>query len=314
MGLSYQDLLHKLESLLEKKFSDKDTQFNVKFLELANAINDLKRSNSQLIQVNSALIDQNKALRAALRAQSSIPVDDDSDGSDEFRDARDGGVACGDIRDEASYDANNVDGNKEEDVSADKKYHDVLILTDSIYRHVGTVCPKQNTPLNLPFASCFMVGNISVKKVVCPGARCDRLLSLAAELHINHSFGHVIVHVGVNYTRSQMPPLEVADEIKQLLDAVGELFDAKTSFSCALPVSNPRMTDYIDIVNGNVSDFCWVRGYGFIQCMRFMPRDERASLLAMDGIHLSSKGARALFFSVAEHIKYEHKFTALPFF
>ena len=114
MGLTYQDLLNKLEQLLEKKFSDKDTQFNDKFLELSNAISDLKRSNSQLIQVNSALL-----------AQSSNPVGDGSNG-DEFRIARDGGVACGDVRDDVSC-INNVDGN-EEDASGTKKCYDVLVI------------------------------------------------------------------------------------------------------------------------------------------------------------------------------------------
>lgn len=305
MGLTYQELLNKIDSLLDKKFSGLDgelsSKVNAKFTELSTAISDLKRTNSKLIEINSALIEQNKKLRAH-SCEHEVTYDGDVYVGEEVC------AGAGDVIGDVTLDARSADadvGRKCDRVT--KKFYDTLILSDSIYRHVGTECPKENYPAGLPFASYFTVGNVSVMKVICPGARCDRLLSLAAELNMNYSFGHTILHVGANYTRSVTSPHDVSDEINALMDAVGALYDCKFSFSCMLPQSNQSVTGGINIVNTEVSDFCLHRGYGFLQCTLFVRREGRNSLLAYDGIHLSRKGVRALHYCVEEHIKYEHK-------
>ena len=57
MGLTYQDLLEKIEASLDSKIDDK-------FLELLTEIKELKGTNSKLIEINKALIAQNNELRA----------------------------------------------------------------------------------------------------------------------------------------------------------------------------------------------------------------------------------------------------------
>ena len=58
MGLTYQDLVGKIEACLETKFIDK---FNDLYAEL----HELKQTNKDLININKALIAQNKDLRSA---------------------------------------------------------------------------------------------------------------------------------------------------------------------------------------------------------------------------------------------------------
>ena len=72
MGLTYQDLLNRIEAVLETKFSDK---FNDLFAELK----DLKQSNSDLIKINKALISQNKDLRSLSSTHSDSESDIDCD-------------------------------------------------------------------------------------------------------------------------------------------------------------------------------------------------------------------------------------------
>ena len=72
-------------------------------------------------------------------------------------------------------------------VSAKKQPYRVLILSDSIFRHVAGDCPKikgdtriieQDINIPLPINH----PPITAKKIVIPGARCDRLWSEAVHL------------------------------------------------------------------------------------------------------------------------------------
>ena len=152
MGLTYQDLLAKIETVLEKKFNDK-------FQDLAGKMCDLTDTNNKLISINKALIEQNKKLRALLTC------DGDNDiGAAITPDAADPVPSVGaELR---THTPTNT-----------KTHYDVLLLSDSIYRHLGTECPKGNYPRNQAIISCFNVGNLSFMKIVCPGARCADLLT-----------------------------------------------------------------------------------------------------------------------------------------
>ncbi len=292
MGLSYQDLLTKIEQLLEEKFCATDEKLNKKFDDKFTAVvNDLKRTNSQLLKINAALIERNKQLR---NENDRTSDSDDSDGyTEDLNNTPDGLVKTPVVP------ANHF-------APALKDFYDVLILSDSIYRHVGTECPR-TSPSPLPFSSEFTVGNVSVRKVVCPGARCVKLMSTAAELNLDHRFGHVILHVCANYFRDRVPPHEISAEINDLMDSIGALFKCGISFSCVLPQVDMGLIDAINSANRDVALFCQVRGYGFLQCMEFARRADRPFLLARDGIHLSRKGAGAMFRCLSEHIIFEHK-------
>ena len=291
MGLTNKELLENIESIIEKKFNDKFDQLSVE-------INELKQTNGNLININKALIEQNQALRASLTAVGNgIAIVAAADGSD----------AAGCDEADADYVSPPVD-------VLPRIYKDVLILSDSIYRHVGSECPKANYPKLPAIYSDFELGSISILKVVCPGARCDRLFSEAALLHRTHEFGQVIIHVGSNYVPRvgdgppYPSPSDIASEITDFLTAVEQLLRAGVTFSCILPRRDLSVVDFINSVMSLVCDF-W-HGLDFVWCPLFRRYRGRLnlSLLAHDGVHLSRKGAEALYYKVAEHIKYLYKY------
>lgn len=305
MGLTYVELLAKIECMLDTKLNEKVNNFSgvvsdklsVKLSELAAEFADLKDTNAKLIKINSALIEQNRDLRDLSSVKYSENDCDQAAADDEV-------IAEDDVTFELTDEPMN---------DPTKKYFDVLILSDSIYRHVGTECPKDYTKKEHCIISDFTIGNSSVLKVVCPGASCDTLLSKAAQLHSAYRlgsvyrFGLVVVHVGANYTDSSLSPYEISCEINGLLDELDALFQCKVTFSCILPQMDTSTLAGINFTNSLVDKFCMDRGYGLLQCNAFM-RDARASLLARDGLHLSRSGVKALFASVALHIKYNFKY------
>ena len=140
MGLTYQQLFDKIEAAFEKKIDSK-------FQELFSEIRDLKSKNDTLINLNSVLIEHNKQLGA----QSTVGIDsvDDDDVDDD-------------------------DSGDEEVISppptnaGSKKHYNVLVLSDSIYRHVGSECPKDPSAFTpRPIPSNFDIGQLSFLKVVC---------------------------------------------------------------------------------------------------------------------------------------------------
>ena len=56
MGLTYQELLSKIEVIVEKNINEKDAKLNDKlndrFSQLSTEINELKRANAQLTKIN----------------------------------------------------------------------------------------------------------------------------------------------------------------------------------------------------------------------------------------------------------------------
>ncbi len=78
---------------------------------------------------------------------------------------------------------------------ASDSHFDLLILSDSIFRHVGVPVPKHSVVLNehaspivkslaraesnQTIVKDFSVGsNLKIRKIVVPGARCPRLMSV----------------------------------------------------------------------------------------------------------------------------------------
>ena len=70
MGLTYVELLSRIEEILENKFRDK-------FDGLFNEIRDAKKTHTDLIRLNKALISQNRQLRSDLSAYSDVDSDSD---------------------------------------------------------------------------------------------------------------------------------------------------------------------------------------------------------------------------------------------
>ena len=131
-----------------------------------------------------------------------------------------------------------------------KKAYNVLILLDSIYRHVGGECAVKPAPPNVTPAAgkrarrppqppviqdIELLEGIKGLKVVVPGAQCPRLLSEAARVSQHCTFDHVIVHVGTNYSFSELSSFEIAEEIAEFLSEIQCLFQCKVSFSEILP-------------------------------------------------------------------------------
>ena len=145
-------------------------------------------------------------------------------------------------------------------------HYDVLLLSDSIFRHVGQEMPKELPPhlsvkwmkhINIHMAAtlstdipiragplsvsqavagCPAVPNLKVKKVVVPGARCPRLFTEALILSKKFSFSEVIVHVGTNYlTVPGCSDSEIAEEVMSLLKSLSDMFRCQITFSPILP-------------------------------------------------------------------------------
>ena len=288
MPLSYKELLSNIENILEQKFNDR-------FEKLSADLIEVKSTNSHLIELNKALIVQNKQLRASV---SSVDTDRSTNDTD----------AAVDVNVDADASVSTVNSPH----ASTKSFSDILILSDSIFRHVGSECPKENDrKANIPVISNFTVGTVTFVKAVCPGARCVDLLCAAAQLSTSHSFDQVIVNVGANYTRDSrngrgaLSPDDTALEIQDFLVAIGDLFEAKVSFSCILP--QPSVINGINHVNTRVCAFCEEYGLGFTQCLRFKRRHYQLdfSLFAKDGVHLSRKGVECLFNSMIQYVTYE---------
>ena len=225
MGLTNKELLESIEKIFEKKFREK-------FALLASEIDSLKQTNADLVKINKALIAHNQELRASLLVSTDSSVNGEHAGDS-------AGVESVVADDEPAL----VDAPSSEDLD-NRIYMDVLILSDSIYRHVGSEYPKEHHKKGAAIYSNFELGTgnpLTVLKVVCPGARCDRLFAEAASLNRSHVFGHVVVHVGSNYVpgvaegRAFPTASVIAKDITDLLCAVEKLLQADVSFSCILP-------------------------------------------------------------------------------
>ena len=190
---------------------------------------------------------------------------------------------------------------------SDKQHYEVLILSDSMLRHVMGDCPKKSEEIKLKSAKkelpfherkiCqqaleqdipFKVDNspnprtnrrpIGIKKIVIPGARAPRLLSEAIHLAGSYSFEHVIVHVGTNYVPYASTDQAVSD-INGLLDQLPYLFPGcRVTYSPILPRTTPEgkrfptMDDLLEAIreiNASVDEHCNQKMYTVLTCEDF---------------------------------------------
>ena len=196
----------------------------------------------------------------------------------------------------------------------DKEFVDILLISDSIYRHVGVACPRDARPRyrNRPVVADFWVGNTHVKKLCLPGAKAERLLAEASIMALTHEFREVVVHVGANYlpTVSRDHPTTRAAasvEIQALLAALGDIFYAPVTYSLMLPLASSRFTDAINSINEEVMS----AGFHHINHTAFV-RDDRGqidrSLYCADGVHMNKNGIDALLNDLVEHIKWSRMY------
>jgi FtsZ-binding cell division protein ZapB len=212
-----------------------------------------------------------------------------------------------------------------------KERYDALVLSDSLLRHVGIECPKVRDPkdsrvkpaiirdIPVRFTSNL---HLKVKKLVVPGACCDRIFSEAVILSQAYEFEEVIVHIGTNHLNRYSPD-ETAIDIENLLRALKELFRCNVTFSPILPRVSHQEQDpenryepllettfetinMLRYINDKLADYCYTHGFGRMVCPEFAMDDcdpyPDKSLLCKDGIHLSRKGINKMDHALFDHL------------
>ena len=295
--------------LLEKKLTDKyDKQFEI----LNEKVTLLTEANERLLKRNLQLEEENKVLRkntAIPSTSTSPPVAPDAPA--------------------LAVPAEDISLLNAEQPDSGKKYIDILVLSDSIFRHVGSPCPKEEQRkirgradpefqqiCILPIRSSFSIGGTNILKVVMPGARAGALQLEASLIAKEFDFGEIILHCGANYVPSVrrhgrrfhlVSPREAINEICGLVDSLGALFTGMITYSMTLPQAN--CLDYIDDINGindAVVRYCTTQGLDYMRCAAY-ERSEDGSLdnelFAADGIHCGRKGIEALYKTLVAHLK-----------
>ena len=298
-------LAKELESVLEAKFASKIEA-------LTAEIAGLRQSNENLMKINAAVMAENKELKENLISSPDVP----SPPSVTAPVSVPAPVSTSDS-------AWNFD---RESPASTREYFDVLVLSDSIFRHVGNICPKirrdPNAPKDLPpppIRDQFDIGYASIKKIVMPGARVDALLAEASTLQHNYEFGEIIVHCGANYVPSCQQPNrkfvmvhrdEVSRDIKRLLDELSDMFSCMITFSFILPQMDTTYINDINYINNGVDRHCLRNGFGIFRCDEFERVNGRlnSALFAKDGIHLGPKGIAAMYEHLVEHVKVSFKY------
>ena len=197
----------------------------------------------------------------------------------------------------------------------DENVYDILILSDSIYRHVRGECPKKKNDAPLVIRKSISLSGARIMKVVYPGARCQELIAEAASFAQEHRCNEVLVHVGSNYAYSGYSLEETADEISGLLNSLAAMMPyAKITFSQILPRimgAGPEISATLHRIyqlNSMIRDACSFVGHGYIEhdeFRTFRGKFDR-SLLARDGCHLSYSGVAAIENSINENLLIFH--------
>jgi hypothetical protein len=213
------------------------------------------------------------------------------------------------------------------------KFH-ALVLSDSIYRHVGGDCPKKKKGVEqwpieqdilIPTSKSASPSNppIKLKKVVMPGAKCDRLFYEAVRLSREFEFQLVVIHVGTNYFK-ELHPSDAIKEICEFLTRAKEIFKCNVTFSPILPRFLPkvileqydgtftssqlthRLNRTIRKMNEAIYLHCQQEKIDSMLCPEFFMDDDfpvpDKKLLALDGCHLSRGGVVAMETALFEHI------------
>ena len=218
-----------------------------------------------------------------------------------------------DSEDEDDYD----DYDDEEWDDLDNQSGEILILSDSIWRHVGVSCPKRRMKgrASPPIIKKFELEGRNFTKHVIPGACSDRLWHEAARVARDDPtpYEEVIIHCGTNFATSRVAPPDAELELKHLIRNVSALFpDARITFSRILPRfceddDAPWWNNYtIEYMNNNIERFCELEGFGFFDVID-LEVDNAQRMLAIDGIHLGHQGIQAMTRALGVYIKYTHK-------
>ena len=293
MPLSNIDLLESIKKALE-------SGFNQKFDELKSEINELRSTNEKLIKINAELITyitQNEHLRASIPKDTGDIVAPPLENHDDAFSYK----PCEVITENIEH-------------SEDKIYIDVLVLSDSIFRHVGGDSPKDPS-VKGPIYSHLDLGNTTVFKCVISGARVERLWEEAVALNRTHCFSEIIVNVGANYIPSPQsrnsfwffpPPSAVGLEIKSFLDAIADLFDTDVTFSAIPPRMDMKSFRVISRINSDIHSHCRINNYGVLRCPAFALRTngrlDSQLFSRRAGVHLAGPGIRALGSTLRAHI------------
>ena len=193
----------------------------------------------------------------------------------------------------------------------------ILILSDSIFRHVGVSSPKPTKGREGPIIKDFTIGaSTPVTKVVVPGATCPRLFSEAVGISKQNQFSRVILHVGANYIRNRVNPERAINEICDLLDSLSGLFpSAIICFSLVLPQFRGwqlHAPAVIARINNGLMDFCCEQGYDIFSVNAFFFNENNLrsvqNLLARDGCHLNKHGIDAFSEALDTFVKYSLKY------
>ena len=148
-----------------------DNKLDSKLDTLVAEIKELKATNEKLLLINKSLIDQNKQLRNSKCIVEEVV-------SEIIENMLD-----------VVYVDEHCDAVAISEVS--KTHYDCLLLSDSIYRHVGKSIPKTPGPARALYQKLDIRG-VTILKVIIPGARCDRLWSEAVLISATHTFSEII--------------------------------------------------------------------------------------------------------------------------
>ena len=208
--------------------------------------------------------------------------------------------------------------------SRNKKKYDLLILSDSIFRHIGCDGPKVprggpnlsieddiaarvarevglEQDLSIPLQADPPI-SILIKKRVIPGATVHNLFYAAKQLAEQCSFEHILLHVGTNYLGwSDWDSKAISDDITSFLTFLKDTFACSISFSSILPRTDNQLLNRIaDEVNNLVTRFChsnYMQGFMVIAfCW------EPSRFLARDGVHLNRRGILAMEYALLDFL------------
>ena len=273
-----------------------------------------------MLKENSELREINKSLAEKLERfmeQPPYPVDTAEDVSD----------------DDASFTKDRTETDDEDDDEDVPYDHDdftgsegrnILIVSDSMFRHVGVACPKDrrkarlNNSFQPPIIKEFeLEKNTYCKKIVIPGARAENLIRAASSSAQNDStvYDEVIFHAGTNYFNTGIPTHLVLARLKQALVDLTRIYpDSEITYSAIVPRCGGDREAWenqeIAYINDEMERFCHGKGFGFFSAAAFRDYENRniQHLYAKDGTHLGRLGIENMQLALRNYVKFTYFF------
>ena len=184
-----------------------------------------------------------------------------------------------------------------------------LVLSDSILRHIGSSCPKKPGDQGPVYDEFHLdaAKQHRVRKIIVPGARCDRLWSEAVIAARDlPDINNVIVCVGANYPNTCTPDF-ACNEIQDFLSAISSLFpNAQVAWTLTLPQFNRNILRGIRYVNDSLIKFCELNVIDMIASPEFSLYTNNfnsvRSLFAHDGVHLNKEGINIMESAITNYL------------